>query len=136
GRQRSYLANEANFRFLKELQSKNLIVPVVGDFGGARALPAIARYARDARTIVSAFYLSNVEQYLMKDDRWRTFCSTVASMPLDRSSTFVRARVNGRGVDGSPPFTGVGMFWSGLGSMHGETRSCGTGVAPGFLRSF
>jgi hypothetical protein len=136
GRQRSYLANETNFRFLKDLQSRNLIVPVVGDFGGPRALPAIAKYARDAGTTVSAFYLSNVEQYLMNDGTWRTFCATVSSMPLDTSSTFIRSRVNGRGLGGPLPFTGVGMFWSGLGSMEAETRACATGAAPGFLPSF
>jgi hypothetical protein len=136
GRQRSYLANETNFRFLKDLQARNLIVPVVGDFGGARALPAIAKYARDAGTTVSAFYLSNVEQYLMNDGTWRTFCATVSSMPLDTSSTFIRSRVNGRGLVGPLPFAGVGMFWSGLGSMEAETRACATGAAPGFLPSF
>jgi hypothetical protein len=136
GRQRSYLATEASFRFLKELQSRNLLVPVVGDFGGPRALPAIAKYARDAGTMVSAFYLSNVEQYLMKDGTWRTFCATVSSMPLDASSTFIRSRVNGRGLSGPLPFGGTGMFWSGLGSMEAETRSCATSAAPGFLPSF
>jgi hypothetical protein len=133
GRQRSYLASESNFRFLKELHSRNLIVPVVGDFGGPRALPAIAKYARDAGTIVSAFYLSNVEQYLMKDATWRAFCATVSTMPLDTSSTFIRSRVNGRGLPAPLAMGGVGMFWSGLGSMQAETRSCATGAAPGFL---
>jgi hypothetical protein len=136
GLQRSYLANEANFRFLKDLQARNLMVPVVGDFGGPRALPAIAKYARDAGTTISAFYLSNVEQYLMNDGTWRTFCATVSSMPLNASSTFIRSRVNGRGIGGPVPFGGVGMFWSGLGSMEAETRACATGAAPGFLPSF
>jgi len=136
GRQRSYLATEANYRFLKDLQASNLIVPIVGDFGGPRALPAIAKYARDAGTTISAFYLSNVEQYLMNDGTWRTFCATVSSMPLDGSSTFIRSRVNGRGLSGPLPFAGVGMFWSGLGSMEAETRGCATGAAPGFLPSF
>jgi hypothetical protein len=136
GRQRSYLATEEDFRFLRDLQVKNLIVPIVGDFGGPRALPAIAKYARDAGTTISAFYLSNVEQYLMKDGTWRTFCATVSSMPLDTSSIFIRSRVNGRGIGGPVPMAGIGMFWSGLGSMKDETRSCATGAAPGFLPSF
>src|SRR6185295_2929869 len=36
GVERSYLASEASFAFLKDLESRNLVVPVVGDFGGAR----------------------------------------------------------------------------------------------------
>jgi hypothetical protein len=57
-------------------------------------------------------------------------------MPLDQSSTFIRSRVNGRGLSGPLAFGGVGMFWSGLGSMEDETRTCATGAAPGFLPSF
>jgi hypothetical protein len=134
GRQRSYLATESNFLFVKDLHSRNLIVPVVGDFGGPRTLPAIARYARDARTIVSAFYLSNVEQYLVKDGKWATFCATVASMPLDASSTFIRSRVGGRGLARPLPRGGIGMFWSGLGAMELETRMCDSPFATAFPR--
>src|SRR5262249_20220366 len=32
GRSWSYLASEDNFRFIKEMQRKNLIIPLVGDF--------------------------------------------------------------------------------------------------------
>ena len=38
---RGYLANESNFLFIKGLQEKNLIVPVVGDFAGPKALRAV-----------------------------------------------------------------------------------------------
>jgi len=133
GRQRSYLASEENFRFLKDLQLKNLIVPVVGDFGGSKALPAIARYARDSGATVGAFYLSNVEQYLRQDGKAGAFCATVASMPLDASSTFIRSRVNGRGLNYPLPSGGTGMFWSVLGDMQAETRSeaCSLGGASG-----
>src|SRR5215468_235985 len=34
GENRSYLGNEENFRTLQEMEKKNLIVPVVGDFAG------------------------------------------------------------------------------------------------------
>jgi len=35
---RSYLATEEGFLFVKDLHARNMIVPVVGDFGGPRAL--------------------------------------------------------------------------------------------------
>jgi hypothetical protein len=124
GRQRSYLADEQRFLFLKDLQSKNLVVPVVGDFGGSRALRAIAKYARDSGTTVSAFYLSNVEQYLRQDGKLDLFCATVKAMPLDTSSTFIRSRVNGRGLAGPRVNRGVGMFWSGLGAMQTDAEVC------------
>jgi hypothetical protein len=45
---------------------------------------------------VSAFYLSNVEQYLNMDGLWLTFCSNVATLPLDDSSRFIRSQRNGQ----------------------------------------
>jgi hypothetical protein len=125
GRQRSYLSSEQAFQYLKDLESKNLIVPVVGDFGGSRALRGVGRYARDSGVTVAAFYLSNVEQYLRQDGKWDAFCANVASMPLDGTSTFIRSvRGGGGGVRRGQP-GGIGMFTSLLGEMQGETRACG-----------
>jgi hypothetical protein len=124
GKQRSYLATEDNYEFIRDLQMRNLIVPVVGDFGGPRALRAIAAYAQNARATVSAFYLSNVEQYLAQDGKTGAFCLNVAELPLDESSTFIRSRANGRGARGAFAPDGRGMFWSELGGMLVESRAC------------
>jgi len=112
GRQRSYLADEASFAFLKDLQSRNLLVPIVGDFSGPKALRAVAKYARTHDATVSAFYLSNVETYLNPRSKWDAFCASVAAMPLDASSTFIRS------------LSRSGGFVSFLGSMQDETRAC------------
>ena len=79
-------------RFLKDLQSRNLVVPVVGDFGGPKAIRAIGAYLKSIGGTVSAFYLSNVEQYLYQDGKWDAFCRNVATLPLDASSTFIRSQ--------------------------------------------
>ena len=92
GAARSYLATEESFQFLRDLQSKNLVVPVVGNFGGPKAIRAVGKYVRDHGAIVTAFYLSNVEQYLTQDGLWGAFCANVATLPLDDSSTFIRSR--------------------------------------------
>ena len=51
GAHRSYLANEENFRTVKEMEAKNLVVGVTGDFTGPKALKAVGnwrpRAARD-----------------------------------------------------------------------------------------
>ena len=121
GRQRSYLSTEEHFSFVRNLQSRNLVVPVVGDFGGSKALRAIGRYARSKEALVSAFYLSNVEQYLAPAGKWEAFCANVASMPIDDSSTFIRSYRGGRG-DG--PGGGFVRFTSSLGPMLPETAAC------------
>jgi hypothetical protein len=44
--------------------------------------------------MVSAFYLSNVEQFLVQDGKWNNFCSSTSTLPLDDTSFFIRS---GRG---------------------------------------
>jgi hypothetical protein len=95
GEPRSYLATEANYRILRGLQQNNLIVPVVGDFGGEKAIRAVGKYLRERNATVTAFYTSNVEQYLFQqEEAWRGFFGNVATLPLDSASTFVRAIFN------------------------------------------
>jgi hypothetical protein len=95
GAHRSYLASEANFRLLQETHRRNLIVPVVGDFAGEKALRSVGRWLRDHGTTVGAFYTSNVEQYLFQqNDDWRRFYDNVASLPFDSTSTFIRSVSN------------------------------------------
>ena len=115
---RSFLANEENYKFMKDLESKNLLVPLVGNFAGPKALRGVARYLKDRGAVVTAFYLSNVEQYLNQDGIWNNFCANVAAMPLDASSTFIRSGQGGGGGRG-------GGLMSYLGNMQAETRGCG-----------
>jgi hypothetical protein len=91
GRPRSYLATDANFRVLKGMQERNLIVPVVGNFAGPKALRAVGKWVRQRGATVSAFYVSNVEQYLFQDGLFDDFARNVGSLPIDDSSTFIRS---------------------------------------------
>ncbi len=96
GAERTYLATEANFALVKAMQQRNLIVPVVGDFAGPRALRGIGAWLRDRGAVLSAFYVSNVEDYLRRNGVWPTFCANVAAIPVDASSIFIRP--NGRSL--------------------------------------
>jgi hypothetical protein len=107
GVHRSYLANEENYRTLREMEMNNLIVPIVGDFAGDKALRAVGTYLKDHNATVTAFYTSNVEQYLFQQaDDWKHFFANVATLPLDSKSTFIRAVFNYMGfrdpVSGAP----------------------------------
>ncbi|HEY4303659.1 MAG TPA: hypothetical protein VGM82_04295 [Gemmatimonadaceae bacterium] len=96
--QRGYLANEANFRVLKQYETDNLIVPVVGNFAGDTAIKRVGAYLKQNQLSVTAFYLSNVEQYLFnQNDDWKKFFNNVATLPLDSTSTFIRSSFNGMG---------------------------------------
>jgi hypothetical protein len=88
---RGYLASEENFRILKTFEERNLLVPVVGDFAGPKALRAVGAYLADHGATVTAFYVSNVEQYLFQNGVWQTFYQNVATLPLDDASVFIRS---------------------------------------------
>jgi hypothetical protein len=90
GRNWSYLASEERFQYIKEMQRKNLIVPLVGDFSGPKAIRTVGQYLKDHQAKVSAFYLSNVEMYILAPNQWKSFCVNVASLPMDQSSVFIR----------------------------------------------
>ena len=96
----SFLASEENFAFVKDLEARNLVVPVVGDFGGDKAIRAVARYLKSVDAMVSAFYLSNVEQFLVQEGKWNTFCSSVVTLPLDETSSFIRSGPGRAGFGG------------------------------------
>ena len=106
GKNWSYLATEENFQILREMEKKNLIVPVVGDFAGPKAVRTVAQYLKEHDAPVTVFYTSNVEQYLFQQaNDWEQFYSNVATLPLNSSSTFIRS-VNTRSYLQGGPYPG------------------------------
>jgi hypothetical protein len=118
GQNRSFLASDDNFLVLKTLHQKNLLVPVVGNFAGPKALRSVARYLKEREAMVSAFYLSNVEQYLEREGTWYAFCANASTLPLDAGSRFIRS------VRNNTYGPGVGLD-SELGNMPEEVKTCG-----------
>ena len=96
---------------------KNLVVPLVGDFSGPKAIRAVGAYLKEKDAKVSAFYLSNVEQLLQQDGKWDDFCRNVAALAIDETSTFIRSV---RGVQIS---YGAGLG-SKLGNIAGNIMTC------------
>jgi hypothetical protein len=97
GRHRSYLADETSYAAVRDLQMRNLIVPVVGNFGGDHALTAVAAWLAAHRAHLGVFYASNVEQYLyMQGDAPEKFFASLGTFVQDSASTFVRS-VSNRG---------------------------------------
>jgi hypothetical protein len=88
GERRSFLASDEDFAVVKELQRRNLIVPVVGDVSGTTAMAQIAGYARSHGDVVRGFYGSNVAVYLTNRQQ-AAFCVNLARLPGARSATFI-----------------------------------------------
>ncbi len=92
GVNRGYLASENNYRALKEMEERNLIVPLTGNFAGDKTLKSAGQWVRERGAAVTTFYVSNVEQYLfMQPGDAAKFYANVSTLPLDSSSTFVRS---------------------------------------------
>ena len=88
GASQSFLASEERFQVVKALHTRNLIVPVVGDFGGPRAFRAIGDYVRQHGARVQAVYASNVAVYLSAQ-QGLAFCHNLASLPAPPGSWFL-----------------------------------------------
>ena len=134
GSSQSYLASEDNFRIVQNLERRNLIVPVVGDFAGDKALVSVGRYLKAKDAIVNVFYVSNVERYLLEQgDHGRHFYANVATLPLDQSSTFIRSvtRDISRRL-GIPLPAGNVNWWSSLSPI----RACLEAVANGRVETY
>lgn len=117
GIRRSYLAADSSYQVLRDLELRNLIVPVTGNFAGPKALRAVADYVRKQNATITTFYTSNAEQYLFQNGIWFDFEANVATFPLDATSVFIRS--------GRPGNTGYG----------GGGRGFGGGMATSLLQS-
>jgi hypothetical protein len=102
---------------MKDMEERNLILPVVGDFAGSTAIRGVGAWLKEQGAVVSAFYLSNVEQYLNRNGVEDVFICNVARLPLDETSTFI--------------YTGAGRYGGGFG---GGGRGGGGGLNTTFLR--
>ena len=118
GRQVSFLASEASYRLLRDMQRRGAIVPVVGDLGGDRAVRAIGDHLRARRLTVSAFYTSNVEFYLAQGGTLGRFADNVRSLPRNPRGVLIRSYFPGR--FGPHPLTREGYHSTQLVQPFGE----------------
>lgn len=96
GRLGNFLANPDDFEFIREMHEQNRIIPVVGDFAGTKALASVADYLKRNQYTVTAFYTSNVEQYLFANGVFASFEENVKKLPITENSVFIRAFPNMR----------------------------------------
>lgn len=94
GKQRNYMASEATFQVIKTMHDQNRIVPATGDISGVKALKSIGDYLKEINEKVSAFYVSNVEFYLFRQDTMGRFVENLKSLPIDANSTMIRSYFN------------------------------------------
>ena len=52
----NFLATEDQFQAIQRMQQRNLIVPLVGDFAGPKAIRSVAQYVQEHGNTARAFY--------------------------------------------------------------------------------
>jgi hypothetical protein len=87
----NFLASEDDYRFVRKLHQQNRIIPVNGDFAGPKALAAVGDYLTRNKYTLSAFYTSNVEQFLFQNGVYEKFVANVRTMPIGSRTVFIRA---------------------------------------------
>lgn len=104
GKQGGFLASDDDYNYVRNLHLKNMIIPVTGNFAGAKAFAAVGDYIRKHGLIINTIYCSNVEQYLFEYQVFDGFAANVKKLPINDQSLFIRtlssrgrhpARVNG-----------------------------------------
>lgn len=90
GKLGNFLAVNEDYEFVRDLQRRNMLIPLVGDFGGKKALAAVGDYLRKNGYTVTVFYTSNVEQYLFDSRVFTNFANNVRKFPINDKSLFIR----------------------------------------------
>ena len=107
GNQSNYLATRDRWDFLKDLEGRNRIIPVVGNLAGNKAFPAISHDIAARGERVAALYVSNVEMYLWRDGGFENFARSAAALPRDNHSVIIRSFF-GSGYGGRHPLSQSG----------------------------
>jgi hypothetical protein len=97
GRQRNYLASEEAFQFVKSLQARDLVIPIVGDLSGATAMVTLGRWLREHDERLSILYASNVEFYLFREGSFARFVDNLSHIPHADRALIIRSVFGGGG---------------------------------------
>ena len=92
---------------MKELERRNLVIPVVGDLAGPRALRAIGEWLREHGQPARVLYTSNAEDYVLRDGGFGRYVASMRTLPRAANSVIIRSWFGG---GGSHPHAMPGYF--------------------------
>jgi len=103
GRHGNFLASEEGFQAVRDLESHDRVIPVVGDLAGPTALVAIGKFLSERHERVSAFYTSNVEFYLQREGSFDRFVANLRRLPRAPNAVIIRSLFQRFGAAGRRP---------------------------------
>ena len=100
----NYLAAEDDYQFVRGLEQRDLVVPVVGNLSGPSALAKIGGLLERRGEKLSAFYTSNVEFYLFGDGTFGRYVENLRHLPHARNSVIIRSMFDGYAFSAGPGY--------------------------------
>lgn len=100
----SFLAAEDDYQFVRSLERRDLVIPVVGNLSGASALEKIGELLEQRGEKLSAFYTSNVEFYLFGDGTFPRYFQNLRRLPHTAQSVVIRSMFDGYAFSAPPGY--------------------------------
>ena len=97
-RRGNFLVSEDDYQFVRGLQQRDAIVPVVGDLAGRQRSSPSDAPIRQRGEALSVFYVSNVELYLFQDGVLPRYVENLATIPRNDRSVIIRSVFSGPAV--------------------------------------
>ena len=104
GHHANFLASDEDYAFVRSLQARDLVIPVVGNLSGPSALVAIGRMLQQRGETLTAFYTSNVEFYLFGDGSFPKFIDNLRRIPRAPNAVVIRSVFDGYAFRSAPGY--------------------------------
>jgi hypothetical protein len=85
-----FLADEALYRSVRDAQRNDRVVPIVGDFASATALPRLGDTLRGRNVSIGVIYVSDVEFFLLRAGTFAAYAANLARLPWADGAIIVR----------------------------------------------
>ena len=90
GQPAHFLARDAWYQTVRTLQITDRLIPLTGDFVSPTCLPRLADWLRARSLSVSAFYLADVEFFLVRSGQYPRFATHLARLPWAEGAMLIR----------------------------------------------
>jgi hypothetical protein len=85
-----FLTQEVLYQRVRELQLRDCILPLTGDFADSVTLPRLARWLRMHQLTLSFLYISDVEFFLLRSGRFDSYVQNLSLLPWSASVQIAR----------------------------------------------
>jgi len=90
GQPAHFLARDEWYRSIREAHLGDRIIPLVGDYAGPHALPALAAWLRRRGLALSVLAISDVEFFLLRAGRFPAYIANLAALPWLDGALLIR----------------------------------------------